>query len=249
MTNSNFGAYYNCVRIKLISVTIILISSFFVFSVSSQAETSSITGTTGSTVTTIKQVPPTIREQRDLMMKNKLETKAMMLEKKEEFKQRLQIIRDERKKAMLERIDEKISMMNNTSTARFSAVLEKLTIILNRIIDKGQVAKAKGVDTSMLDQAIVAGKTAIETAKAAVATQAAKAYSIDIVSETTLKATVGSTVSAFRKDLRDVHKIVIDAKQAVMKAEMELAKVRGEKMEKAGENPKTNVTTASATEK
>lgn len=246
MTNGNFSAYHNYVRIKLFS-TIILIAPFFIFSPGVQAETSSITGTNGSTVTTTKQTA--VQEQRDLMMKNKLETKAMMQDKKEQFKAKLQIIRDERKKALVERIDEKISTMNKTSTARFSAVLEKLMMVLDRITQKAQVTKAKGVDTSMADQAIVAAKTAIDAAKAAVAGQSAKTYSIDVVSETTLKTTVGSTVSMFRKDLSTVHKLVIDAKQAVQKAEKELAKSRGEKMmEKLGENS-ANVTTPSATEK
>ncbi|MEK7534330.1 MAG: hypothetical protein AAB600_03240 [Patescibacteria group bacterium] len=207
------------------------VASFLVFTVSALAGTASITGTTDSAVTIRKPIQA-IQEQREMMLKNRQETKAMLKDTKEDLKEKLNVIRDEKKKVLVEKIDDKITTMNKTHTAKFSAVLEKLMMILNKITDRAQNAKLKGVDTSTVDSAIEAAKKAIDVAKAAVTTQSAKTYSIEVTSETTLKTKVGRVVSMFRKDLRDVHKIVVDAKQAVQKAERELAKAHGEQIEK-----------------
>lgn len=202
-------------RIKIFSVVSILSwCLIFVGSVAAQTDLTK----------QIPQPPPAIKEQRDLIIKNRLEAK-------EKFK----TIRDEKKRAMVERIDEKIYIMNKTHTARFSAALEKLLVILNRITLKTQNAKSKGFDTSTIDSAIATAKSAIDAAKAAVSTQSAKTYSIEVTGEATSKTTVGSVVSMFRKDLRDVHKLVVDAKQAVQKAEKELATFGGKQKEKVGE--------------
>jgi len=222
-------------RVKTFSL-VLGVASFLLFTVSVLAETAPITGTTDSAVTRKKPIQP-IRDQRDLMLKNRQETKVMPKDAKEDIKEKLNVIRDEKKKSLVERIDDKITIMNRTHTTKFSTVLEKLMMILNKITDRAQNAKLKGIDTSAVDSAIEAAKAAIDVAKAAVTTQSVKTYSIEVVSETTLKTTVGRIVSMFRKDLRNVHKIVVDAKQAVQKAERELAKAYGEEIkEKALDN-------------
>lgn len=223
-------------RSKLVFLLFVLPLFLFIVSVGAN---STVAGTTDSASTTTKQLP-LIREKREMIIKNREESRTILKDKreelkdkKEEFREKLQTIRDEKKRAMVERIDEKISRMNNTHTARFSKTLEKLEMILNRITEHGQNLKSKGIDTLKLDSAVASAKTAINAAKVAVESQSAKTYTIDVASENRLKTTVGSIVSMFRKDLRDVHKTVVDAKQAVQSAEMELAKVRGEHKEEA----------------
>jgi hypothetical protein len=117
-----------------------------------------------------------------------------------------------------------MASVNKKSTAKFSAVLERIQSILNRIIATAQNLKTKGVDTTALDSATASAQIAIDNAKAVVASQSAMVYVIQIASESALRENVGSTVSDLRLDLRDAHKAVIDAKQAVMNAAMELAK-------------------------
>lgn len=212
-------------RLKLLFL-VLFVLSLFLLNISVGVK-SAVAGTTDSASTTTKQLP-LIREKREIIIKNRQETKTILKDKREEFREKLQTIRDEKKRAMVERIDEKISRMNHTHTARFSKTLEKLEMILNRIAEHAQNLKSKGIDTSKLDSAVASAKTAINSAKVAIEIQAAKTYTMDVASETRLKTTVGSIVSMFRKDLRDVHKAVVDAKQAVQSAEMELVKVRGE---------------------
>lgn len=147
------------------------------------------------------------------------------------FEQKIQTIKDERRKEIVERVDSRILERNTKYTNRMSEILEKLKAILKRVSEKGAVLKSEGKDTSALDRAIASANTAISDAEAAVVAQAGKEYVITIGTETTLKTTVGSVVSTFRSDISAVHKTVIAAKQAVMKAAMELAKLRGEKVE------------------
>lgn len=146
-------------------------------------------------------------------------------QKREEFKARLQTIRSEKKKAAVERIDTKIANTNEVHTVRFTSILAKLQSILDRVSQKAQEAKTNERDTAALDSSIVSAQAAIDSAKTVVSAQAAKGYVVSISDEKALRNSVGSTVSQFRKDLRDVYKAVVEAKQAVQKAVSELAKI------------------------
>lgn len=120
--------------------------------------------------------------------------------RKEEFKAKLQTIRDEKKKALVERIDAKLTHVNVKHTDRFTQVLSNLQTILDKISE----------DTDKTD-----AQAAIDTAQAAVETQAAKIYTITISAETALRSDVGAVTSQLRLDLMATHKLIIDAKQAV----------------------------------
>lgn len=150
-------------------------------------------------------------------------------ELREQFKERLQTIRDEKKRAVADRINTKIENINTRRTDRMKETIGKLRNILERISQKAGQAKANGKDTTTVDVAIAQAQTALSTTEAAVNTQTAKQYTIQIESEEKLRSTVGTTVSGLQQDLRDAHKTVVDAKQKVQQAAKELAKLRGEK--------------------
>lgn len=126
--------------------------------------------------------------------------KAAVGAKREEFKAKLGAIKDERKKALVTRIDTKLSNVNTKHTDRFAQVLGNLQTILDKMSENVDKTEAQ---------------TAIDAAQAAVETQAAKTYAITISTETALRPDVGIVTSQLRQDLVSVHKLVIDAKQAV----------------------------------
>ena len=134
-------------------------------------------------------------------------TKAIVQAKRDEFKTRIQTIKDEKKKALVARIDGKLSEVNIKHTDRFSQVLTKLQTHLDKI---SQTAKDKKV---LADVGIA--QASIDAAETAVANQAAKTYTIQITTETALRLNVGTTTSQLRQDLMSTHKLVVDAKQAV----------------------------------
>ncbi len=167
------------------------------------------------------------KEVREAFRERRQETREAIQARREEFKQRLQTLRDQRKRTIVERIDTRMASANKKTTTRLASVLERIQSILNKIIERAGLVKAKGVDTAALDSATASAQIAIDNAKAVVASQSAMVYVIQIASESAIKENVGSTVSELRLDLRDAHKAVIDAKQAVMNAVMELAKFNG----------------------
>jgi len=170
--------------------------------------------------------PSSDLKMRDAAKEKRTEFIEMMKAKREEFNKRLQTIGDEGKRMLVERIDTKMGRVNQSVTNRFSIVLDKLQSILNRFIGKAQDAKAKGIDTSAVDSAIESAQIALGNAKTLAASQAANLYVVDIASQSALRVSVGSVVSQLRSDLRDVHKAMVDAKQAVQKVVMEFAKLR-----------------------
>lgn len=160
---------------------------------------------------------PTIREQ----MKQKQEEVKTM------YKEKIAQIKDQRKQAIITSLDQKIQTINTNQTQKMNSVLERLATYSGVIVQKAATAKAAGQNTGAVDTAVSTAQTAIAAAKEAVAAQSAKRYTITVESEATLRQTAGQTVSQFRADMQATHKLVVNAKQAVMKAAMELAKLRG----------------------
>lgn len=152
---------------------------------------------------------------------------AKPAEKREAFKQRLAQIKDERKKVIVERVDQRMVEMNKRRTDQMLAFLNRLDKILEKIELRKEKAKASGKDVSSVETAINEAKTKIETAQTTVKAQAEKSYTIEITSETGLKNSAGKTISSLQQDLRNTHKIVIEAKQAVQKVMSVLKVVKG----------------------
>lgn len=123
----------------------------------------------------------------------------------------------ERKKATVERVQQRIDQINKKRTDQITAFLDRLVKILEKIESRKEKAKAAGKDVSSVESAIKESKAKIEVARAAVKAQAEKSYTIEITGEPGLKNAVGKTISSLGRDLRKTHKIVIEAKQAVQK--------------------------------
>lgn len=140
------------------------------------------------------------QQMKDTVKMKREETKEAIKLKRDEFKAKIQAIKDQRKRVLVERIDTKITNANAKHTDRFTQVLSNLQAILDKI--SGDTDKT-------------GAQAAIDRAKAAVETQAAKTYTITITDETNLRLNVGTTTSQFRQDLMATHKLVVDAKQAV----------------------------------
>ncbi|MDO8661180.1 MAG: hypothetical protein Q7K43_04780, partial [Candidatus Woesearchaeota archaeon] len=134
-------------------------------------------------------------------------TKAEMQALRVQFKERVQTIKDTRKQGVTQKLDADIARANLKHTTKFNEVLARLQRMLDKIAPDAK-------DPKTLSD-IKSAQAKIDLAKVAVANQAAKEYTIEITDETTLRKNVGTTISQFRQDLMQVHKLVIDARQAV----------------------------------
>ncbi len=143
------------------------------------------------------------------------------------FREQIQTIKDERKKLLVEKIEDHIATSNARLTTKMKNALSRMSAILQDIKVKAAGQKAAGKDTTALDNAIAAAETAIANAQAAVNTQSQKEYTTTISDDTGLKGVIGQMVSQFKIDLTATYKTVVDARQAVANVIMELAKLGG----------------------
>lgn len=176
------------------------------------------------TKTTIQAQRESLRET--IKMKRQEASEAAK-SRREAFQAKKAVIKDERKKAILDRADKRLSEINTKRTDQMTEFLERLVKILDKIEMRKDKAKANGKDVSAVETAIVSARAAIKTAQDAVAAQAGKSYVITITDETALKGAVGSTTSTLQSDLQATRKKVIDAKQAVAQVYAAIASVKG----------------------
>jgi len=171
-----------------------------------------------------KTVP--IQNIKQQIQKEKEQMQSLIKQKREEFKEKLTMIRDAKKQAALTRIDEKISMINTKRTSSMNAHLAKLTTILDKIASKAAMSKQQGYDTTTADKAIATAYDQLQSAKASVSAQSEKEYVIQIQDETNLKNTVGQTIKTLTDDLRATYQTIIRARQSVIEAAREVAKLK-----------------------
>jgi Mg2+ and Co2+ transporter CorA len=147
-----------------------------------------------------------------------------------EFRTRLSTIRDEKKKAIVDRTDKRIVEINLSRTNIMTRHIAKIEEVLNKIETRAIEVEKRGKDIGAVRAAIVTSRTAIASAKSAIAAQIAKTYTIDVTTEDKLGPAVSSPRTAFAKDLQAAHQSVVTARKSVRDVLKALAKVVGEKL-------------------
>ncbi|OGG43139.1 hypothetical protein A3G50_01815 [Candidatus Jorgensenbacteria bacterium RIFCSPLOWO2_12_FULL_42_11] len=153
------------------------------------------------------------------------EVKSKIEAKKTELKERLVKIKDERKKQIIERIYNQVNELNKRRLDHFSAVLEKLEKVLDRISNRAAKAEANGVDIAAVKIAITEATNAIAASRTAIVNQAGKVYTLVIGAEDALKTDIGKIRRALHDDLTVVQETVKTSREAVHKAATILAKI------------------------
>lgn len=146
-------------------------------------------------------------------------------QKRLQFQERLTAIKDAEKQAIIEKIDQNITTLNASETAKLNEKINKISNVLDRISSEAAQLKAEGANTVALDNTIKSANVAINNAQTAVNTQSQKEYVITIGTERTLKTNTGATVSQFRNDMRTTRQSVIAARSAVVRSATELIKL------------------------
>ena len=193
----------------------VLILATVLFPVSVRAETTASDSATSTTTTSIAQ--KRLAERQNAIAARK-ETRA-------EFQEKLNKLKDEKKKIVVDRLNTKIAESNTKATGKMKEALAKFTIHLTRLQERSANLKAAGKDTANLDRLITTATTAVATAITAVEAQAAKIYTLTITNDVTVKAEVGKTTSQFRLDIQAAHKTVTAARLATLNAFAEAAKL------------------------
>ncbi|MCL5017583.1 MAG: hypothetical protein M1155_02920 [Patescibacteria group bacterium] len=163
---------------------------------------------------------------REQVQKARQELQTKREEARAQLKVQLQVIKDDQKKAVVERLDKNINDLNVRFTDQWSNVLVKLDAYLATTTTEASALSVNGKDISAVTAAVNNAQTAIAAAKSAVEAQAQKNYTITVVNEQTLKANVSDTRNSLNTDLRSVKDLMLAAQQAVINAMNELNKIK-----------------------
>lgn len=158
---------------------------------------------------------------------NRASLSAEIKAKRDEFKLKLQTIRDTRKQEKVDRVNSRLPEINKKRTDEMTAILDRLQNVLGRIEEK--VKQGNQSNQGNLLALITTAQSAIDAARATVLTQSQKTYVVTITTEGELRITVGQTVSGMEQDLRLTREKVISARKAVKDAFAELMRLKGEK--------------------
>ncbi len=143
------------------------------------------------------------------------------------LKGKLNIIKDERKKLTVERLDSRMEVVHDKTLDHFNSMLVNLTGVLGKVDTRADKAFANGKDTAQVESAVTKARGLIDTAKTLVAAAESKTYPVIITTETKL----GTTISAVRKtmhdDLKKLHDSVKSAREAVKTAVEALKAIPG----------------------
>ncbi|MBI2268018.1 MAG: hypothetical protein HYU80_01060 [Candidatus Blackburnbacteria bacterium] len=170
----------------------------------------------------IESLKGTPLEQRSEYLKNVEERTAEARKTREERKatltKKLEEFKNQKKAKLTEKLNETLTRINEKQTSQMAKYLDKTSEILDRLAERVENTAKNGKDTTALHTAIQKAKNAITEAKAAVEAQAAKDYSLNISSESSIRTDVKSTRNSLFKDLKAVRQKVIEAKQEVANA-------------------------------
>lgn len=179
------------------------------------APTESSTRPTGPYKTARMEVKDAMKEK---MTEAKTEMKDSMSQAREAYKEKLATIKDEKKQERITNIDSRINEMNKKRTTEMAKHLERFGMVLSKISSRAATLKASGKVTTTLDSDIASAQAAIDAAKAAILTQSAKDYVVNVTTETALKGAASTAIKGFFADIKVVYDKVIAAQKAVQKA-------------------------------
>ncbi len=196
--------FKNCLKVLILSTCIFFLNSLPAYSQESESSVSQ-PSTYISPDESVSQAVK--RGDRERLIQND-RMKEKKTQQKEDFKEKVQNIKDEKKQAVVAKIDEKLSDRQTRLVSVLTKHLERLDAAIMTIEDKAELL-TDDANKSKLTQQISEARQSIIVAKQAVETQSQKVYAPDVSSESRLKAVVSQTVANFRKDWSSVKAKVV----------------------------------------
>jgi len=177
------------------------------------------TGTTAYAQVPVQKDFGEIREERRELLKQ-------AQERRQEAKEHVRQLRDQRKRQVITRIQQRINAVNKMRTKHFMIVLDRLVTILDKVQSHANRARARGKDVAGVEEAIAAARTAIESARRAVDEQRARSYQIVVNDESTARSDVDATVKNLHDDLQVVREQFIKPARDAVRAAVRQLKAR-----------------------
>ncbi len=182
----------------------------------------------------IKQIRKTTQEEykakKELLneqIKEKREqAKERYTKAREDFQNRLDTIKDERKKEIVENLDNRFSTVNTNRTTAMSNHVAKMEEVITKISETLSERSAQGVNVSQVQTALSAAQVSVSAAKTAVTTQAGKEYIIGVTTEDKLKDSVERVRTLLETDLKATQEKVKKAREDLASVIQSIARIR-----------------------
>jgi hypothetical protein len=144
------------------------------------------------------------------------------------YREKFGQLKDARKRALVDRLNNRICTLNRNRVTIMNKHLDRMLVITERVEEKVSNLKTQGKEAGKVEEAIQKARTAIDTARSAVNTQAVRECAINISgSDTTVGADIRKAVSQLETEIKAVREKVTLARKAVSQAIIALAKVWG----------------------
>lgn len=134
------------------------------------------------------------------------------------LKAKLEKFRDQKKAALAERINANINTINQNRVKQWEKNLNSMSTILDKLDNRIKRGTSDIKDTEAAKSAIDLARTTIASASSAVSTQAQNSYTVNVTSESKIKADVKLQRDKLHNDISSVRKLLVEAKQRVADA-------------------------------
>jgi len=171
------------------SSIIALLTLAFVFSVQAQNTLELNESTTNSTPSQRREtVTQQVEETNTNIIERRENLRQEMQQRREDFADRVAEIKDTRRQALVERIDEKVNDLNERHSEKLEDALTRMQTVLDSIETKAASIEADGGDATDLEADIVAAQEAIDSATASVEAQMEYVYAMDLSDDEGIKS-------------------------------------------------------------
>ena len=177
-----------------------------------------------------------VREARDqvierrTIVRNDLQTRrenvqVLVEDKQAEFRERISQIKDDRKKELLEKINDRLTTVGSKWVDAWNRRLGRLSELLAKMQVRAERLEETGADIANVNAAIREASVLIDATQAAINDFADNVYVIEITDDNTIGGEVRSLVDQFKSDLglvtekfREVHSALQDVLTALRNA-------------------------------
>lgn len=159
------------------------------------------------------------------VMTLKVEIQDRRKVEKEELQNKVQFLKNQKKREAVMRIDNSLNNLNSRFVEKWSEALNKLDEWTIKIIDKIAVESANDKDVSGANKAIDDAKAVMLSARTAIENQLGKTYPIAITTEDNLKSDVSAVRIRLNTDLKSIKDSIQEAHKSVVNALVEFNKI------------------------
>jgi len=149
-------------------------------------------------------------------------------QQKELFQARVKKIKDERKKRIIERVEQRLNALNQKIVTRMNRLLDRMENLLAKIQSRADEMASNGVNIGSTNETIKNIQADIDSLRSKLTEQAGKSYIPQITDEAGLRIAAGKSYQSLRGDFKNLHDDLIKIKKEIADLLHSLAKLQTE---------------------